>query len=248
MMPRRVGLLYAIGLVIASIAFLIPADAAECPGPNKVPHKDGTYDFMYESWIKKHPNRDHYDFGRCVENHLGDRSMFVDWKRPQVKGFAKAKDVVDAGIESPTNTSELLDSDLWYGSAPTSFNAPYREIKSKPKPQEAAVRSWARMSVPTDGRNAEKTLVEMSFEFISDVTVLANGRFMYRYLWQDNLAGTRKPINFVTRSTTIEHAVKNLEASTYVPLQSKFTGSFIIDNAAPAYAVVAVEFLDQFNQ
>lgn len=228
--------------------FAAPTEAKECPGPNKVPHKDGTYDFMYESWVKKHPSRDHFDFGRCVQNHLADRSMFVDWKTTQVKGFARAKDLVDAGVESTTKDFDLIDTTLWYGSAPTSIKAPFREIKQQQQPQQATVRSWARMSVPTDARNAEKTLVPMDFEFISDVAVLANGRFIYRYMWQDNLAGTRKPINFVSQSVTIVRARKLLEMPDRIALKSTSTGSFIVDVAGPAYAVVLIEFLDEFNK
>lgn len=235
-----------VAAILLIATFGTSSEGKECPGPNKVPHKDGTYDFTYESWVKPQPNRDHYDFGRCVQNNLQDRSMFVDWKRTKVKGFAKPNDLVDAGVESPSKDFDLLDTTLWYGAAPAPINnAQYREVKQGAKPQQTSVRSWVRMAVPTDATNAEKTLVSIDAIFISDVLTLPDGHFLYRYLWRDLLAGTRKPVPFVWRSAPVLQAVKAFgEVPEVLPLASTMTGVFIIDPAPPAYGVAVVEFRD----
>ena len=231
--------------VVLTVVLGAAADERKCSGPNTVPHKDGQYDFTYESWVKRVPDRDHYDFGRCVQNNLKDRSMFVDWKRTNVKGFAKAQDLVESGIESPSKDFDLVDAKLWYGAAPSSLNAPYREVKQGTKPQQVSVRSWIRMAVPTDANNPERTLVSIYATFIADVLRLPNGRFMYRYLWRDPLAATRKPISFLWRAEAVSRAMKSLDVPEALPLNTDFTGSYIIDLAAPTYGLGVVEFLDE---
>jgi hypothetical protein len=231
--------------VMLTLAFGAVADEKKCSGLNMVPHKDGQYDFTYESWVKRTPNRDHYDFGRCVQNNLKDRSMFVDWKRTNVKGFAKAKDLVESGVESPGKDFDLVDAKLWYGAAPSSLNAPYREVKQGTKPQHVSVRSWVRMAVPTDSNNPDRTLVSIDANFISDVLKLPNGRFMYRYLWRDPFAATRKPVTFVWRSEAVSRAMRTLDSPEALPLASDFTGSYVIDPSAAVYGLGVVEFLDE---
>jgi hypothetical protein len=235
-----------LGLLVTA-AFLVPAGSAasrDCPGPNQVPHRDGTYDFTYESWIKKQPDRDHYDFGRCVKNKLGDRSMFVDWKQTGVKGFAQQDDVVDSVIESVNGDYQIVETKLWYGSTPSAIDAPYRERKEGGQVRYPSVRSAIRMAVPSDGTNPEKTLVTIDAEFISDVLRLANGRFMYRYLWRDLLAGTRKPVGFVWQSESAKQALGEFDVKEPA-LDRSMQGAFIIDKRPPAYSVRIVEFLDQ---
>jgi hypothetical protein len=40
--------------------------------------------------------------------------MFVDWEKTWVKGVARAKAAIDAGIESPRPDVDMVDTTLWY--------------------------------------------------------------------------------------------------------------------------------------
>lgn len=238
-----------IGMRVAIVPLLLLssvglATAGPCPGPNKTPHHDGTYDFTYESWVKKYENRDHWDFGRCVENKLATKEMYVDWKNTGVLGWAKPKDKVDSAVESPSPDYDLLPTDLWYGAGPTKIDAPYREKKPEQKVTPDVVKSRVHMAVPEDAKRAAETLVSIEVEFTSEVSPDAEG-LKYRYSWSDALAKDRAPVRFRWEGLTLLLSTTGTRPPEQLRLTAdRFEVSFVT-KTPPAYAVTLVEFLDR---
>src|SRR5262249_1107779 len=153
-------------------------------GPNQVPHQDGTYDFTYESWVRKSQQADHYDFGRCVQNN-GSVEMYVDWKNTQVIGWARPKDRVYAQVDSLSPEFDLLDTDLWYRSKPERINAPYREVKKPKSISPGKLRSTVEMPIPTDSERGVSSLVAVLAQFTSEISSGPEG-YTYTYGWRDD--------------------------------------------------------------
>jgi hypothetical protein len=240
---RRLLTQFAITLTMCGILSELAAGGA-CPGPNKVPHRDGTYDFTYESWIRKYPQRDHWDFGRCVENKLSTIEMYVDWKNTGVKGWAKPDDRVDSAVESPNDDYDLLKTDLWYGAAPARIDTQYREVKPRKEVPPGTVRSYVYMAVPLNPKHAAETLVSIEVEFTSTSEKIPQG-FKYIYQWSDSLATDRAPIRFRWKSlSTLLSATKTPNPERMQLSTEKSAVSFV-SVAPPAYDVTVVEFLDR---
>jgi hypothetical protein len=247
-----------IGVATLIILLHMPPDSLQskdCPGPNKDHHADGTYDFTYESWVKKPAKSDHHDFGRCVQNKLTSIEMFVDWKGPVLKGFAKPNDSVFTEIQSPDSKFVVKNSDLWYGSSPFKMNAPYREVATSQQPKterpqehkDTSLRSMIHMAIPTDITRAAETLVSVDAEFYADVSPSPTQEaFIYKYGWRDFLTDPRGPISFRWQSASVERGMreKNIEE---LRLQNEPREIIIIDRSIPAYAITIVEFLDRSN-
>lgn len=215
-----------------------------CPGPNKVPHKDGTYDFTYESWVKKYQSGDYWNFGRCVENKLTTLEMYVDWENTGVSGWAKPKDTVYAVVESPSSLYKLLPTDLWYGSGPRKINAPYRETKVGRAVVPGAVKSLVHMAVPENSMRVAETLVSIEVEFTSEVMPEPKG-FKYSYSWSDALAKDRAPVRFRWRGLALLLSATATRPPEQLRLLAHKSEVSFVSMAPPTYGVTLVEFLAQ---
>lgn len=220
------------------------AVARTCPGPNKTPHRDGTYDFTYESWVKKYDNRDHWDFGRCVENKLDKLEMYVDWKKTGVVGWAKPSDTVDITVDSPTPDADLLPTDLFYGSGLTRIDAPYRERKQTKKAGQEAVTSHIHMAIPQDSKRPAETLVSLEVEFASQVQRDAKG-FRYSYRWTDAAAKDRAPVAFRWESLATLLSASGAKPPQTLRLSIEKSEVSFVSNDAPVYDITLVQFLDR---
>ena len=230
--------------MLALLSVSAVAAPRPCPGPNKVPQRDGTYDFTSESWIRKYPDRDHWDFGRCVENKLTNLEMYVDWKKTGVKGWAKPQDKVDTTVDSPSRDYELLPTDLWYGSAPTKIGTEYRETKQARGSSPDAVRSRIHMAVPADPKHAAATLISIEVEFMSEVSGGPSG-YKYRYAWMDSEAKERAPVRFRWEGLSKLLSVAEIHGPERFELSAKGDESSFLSKAPPTYDVTLVEFLDK---
>jgi hypothetical protein len=215
-----------------------------CPGPNKVPQRDGTYDFTYESWIRKYPDRDHWDFGRCVENKLTTLEMYVDWEKTGVKGWAKPQDKVDTTVDSLSPDYDLIPTDLWYGSAPTRIDTKYRETKVARGVSPDTVNSRVHMAVPSDPKHASATLISIEVRFMSEVSGGPDG-YRYRYTWTDLLAKERAPVRFRSEGLSKLLSAAEVRQPERLDLTAEESGVSFVSKAPPAYAVTLVEFLDK---
>lgn len=228
-------------LVLSASALAAPRP---CPGPNKVPQRDGTYDFTYESWVRKYEDRDHWDFGRCVENKLTDLEMYVDWKNTGVKGWAKPQDKVDTTVDSPSPDYDLIPTDLWYGSAPTRIDTKYRETKPTSGKSPDSVKSRIHMAVPADPKRAAATLISIEVEFMSEVSG-GPGDYKYQYVWSDSLAKERNPVRFRWEGLSKMLSAAEIHRSEHFELSAEENGLSFLSKAPPAYDVTLVEFLDK---
>lgn len=233
--------------LLALLSISAVAAPRPCPGPNKVPQRDGTYDFTYESWIRKYPDRDHWDFGRCVENKLTNLEMYVDWTKTGVKGWAKPQDKVDTTVDSPSRDYDLLHADLWYGSAPTKIDTEYRETKPAGGSSPDSVKSRIHMAVPSDPKRVAATLISIEVEFRSDVSGGADG-YKYRYAWSDSLAKERPPVRFRWEGLSKLLSTAEVHRPERFELSAEENGVSFVSKAPPVYDVTLVEFLDKYGE
>jgi hypothetical protein len=245
-MKRRIMNFRAvISFTVLAISTLLVGRLAgsPCPGPNKVPQRDGTYDFTYESWIRKYQHRDHWDFGRCVENRLSTLDMLVDWRGTGVKGWARPNDRVDAGIESPNRDYDLIGTDLWYGSGPRRIDSQYRAPKPQKRAGPGTASSYVYMAIPANLKRPAETLVSIEVEFLSAVEETPEG-FRYRYQWSDSLATDRAPVRF--RWDALSKLLSAVGKSNFEQheLTAEKSDVSFVSKAPPAYDIALMELLD----
>jgi hypothetical protein len=240
-MKLRTFIYQCAALVLISIGAV--AAPRPCPGPNKVPQRDGTYDFTYESWIRKYQNRDHWDFGRCVENKLAAFEMYVDWKKTGVIGWAKPQDKVDTTVDSPSPDYDLIPTALWYGTAPTKIDTEYRETKPVRGKSPDSVKSRIHMAIPTDSKRAAATLISIEVEFMSEVSG-GPGGYKYYYAWTDSEAKERAPVRFRWEGLSKLLSTAEVHRPERLELSAEENSVSFASKEPPVYGVTLVEFLD----
>lgn len=225
-------------------AYSTPAFGEDkCPGPNIQAHNDGTYEFTYESWVKKHHNRDHFDFGRCVFNRKPSE-MFVDWKNTGVHGYAAP--IAEHGVDSPTDTWDLKPTDLWYGARPARIDAPFRDPKDRKAAVTHPLASYIRMAIPSDAATGPKSLIQIRIFFESRISRAPDNKFRYTYAWRDALATSTRPQVFIDwQSSSVQAAAK--ASASEMPLTPRVDQQEVsLDSGQPPdYSAVPVLFLDK---
>jgi hypothetical protein len=230
--------------VLVALPVSVFSQAQECPGPNKQNHQDGNYKFTYESWVKKSPSDQSFTFGRCVQNYVAERSMYVKWENTGVEGYAKPYGgkghYVSNEIPSETDKSKFIKASLWYGIRPDKVEAPYREIDEKPT-GKVSMQSRAIMSLPVIP-NDEKSLVPVLFEFISSV-IRSGDR--YEYLYQVRDRENSRAIGVLWRSKTITEALIRADKRQPFFITSDGFKVSVFNSSPPEYRIVPVDFFDK---
>ena len=226
----------------------------DCPGPNTRMHKAKPYYFTYESWVKKDPTGSGFIFGRCVQTK-NQEDLFVDWKKTFVKGFATPGWPCHHELPAPKPDSVQVKSDLWYGAAPDKIEVPYEEVKQivakGPVPVSGdKLTSRVKMSIP---RVAGKTprearqLVRIDVVFVSEAHK-KEGKYEYTYTWGPVRGKVEpQPVQFRWRSPSVMKAAQGKAGKEGFALLQFGDGprtARLLAEAAPAYRVSVVEFLD----
>jgi hypothetical protein len=223
-----------------------------CPGPNALPHKDGTYDFTHESWLKKASSAgDKHFFGACVYNNLatGD-DMAVNWKDAQLDGWAPPHDCALSVLEGPASGTELsVPSILYYGTGLVPLRVSlFRPQQTKTPRFLDIIKSVLRLAVPRNTKNVRASLTHVDLEFASGVFVLTDGSFLYFYSWLDRRANGREraPVRFRWNSQAVRRAMAQAKLSADdLRLTETTRGVTVVNKESPAYSITSVEILDE---
>ncbi len=248
------------GLIAAALA--VKGQQRPCSKPT-YEHNDNAYDFDRSSTITSDKEHDTNIVEHCIET-LNGKAIPANWLGPRLGGWALPERPLRSQNPSESATGIPTDSTLTYGVAQTTIRAPYLEVQypKKPSPDNsfAPLVSHFQLAVGSQGKESAN-FVAIDAEFVSQVTPIVKGEYLYLYTWrnrgtiqrlQSSADGTLKitdtipSVPFLLKSSSVADAWaqtgKGAERRNEYYLQPLAQSVFVSYKEAPEPRVVDIEF------